>query len=100
VLEQQLKQLREQLRTVTVRLQAVTQLSGNLHQWHEPQPAAVPQQHLHVHQPQLPPLPAALQMQRPQLLRPPTGGLLESTVAVSLPTAHSDTVRRGLMSET
>ncbi len=94
MLEQQLKQLREQLRIATVRLQAVTQLSGNLHQWHEPQPPAAPPQRLQ--QPQLPPLPAsllpplpaALQMQRPQLPRPPTGGLLDSAVAVSIPNAQ------------
>ena len=82
MIEQQLQQLREQLRITTVRLQAVTQLSGDLHQWHEPMPAAMPPQRQHL--PQLPPLPLAPQWQRPQPPRPPAGGLMESAVAASL----------------
>ena len=77
MLEQQLQQLREQLRVATVRLQAVTQLSGSLQQWHEPSLTAVPPQR--QHQPQLPPLPAAPQMhQRLQQVvpRPLAGGLI------------------------
>ena len=66
LLEQQLLQLREQLRLATARLQAVTQPSSNPQLQSQPLLPALPPPHP-VQQQQLLPLPVAAQMQLPPL---------------------------------